>query len=245
MLKTMGLNENDIKIYQYLLERGEDNPSQISEKMGVGRTNVYSILGKLVKLGMVEEVSRSKTAKYRLRSPEVIDELVKQQLSELEASSRALEALVPSLLSKYNLTYGKPGITYFEGLSGIKKIYEDRIKEKPKEVLVFRSILDKKKLGNFLVGVIKRTAIAGIKTRIISPSKITNERRKEDKLFLRERRRIKLDDFNLSTQIDIYNDRVAFIDLEKKPVGFIVTNKSIADTMRVIFELSWSAGEEG
>ena len=36
-----------------------------------------------------------------------------------------IDTALPALISDYNLVSGKPGIRFFEGVEGLKKIYED------------------------------------------------------------------------------------------------------------------------
>jgi sugar-specific transcriptional regulator TrmB len=236
-----GLNKNEAAVYELVLDKGEITPPEIAEKLNLGRTNVYAILNNLADLELIEEIGRKKKMTFRPLPPSNLLALAEKNKIAAEESEKMIRSIVPQLMSTYNLSSGKPGIVFYEGLEGVKKLYEERLKEKPEEVLVLRSIYDNEKLGTYLQGYVKRTALAGIKTRIISPREITKEVEENDKTYLRERKYIPEKIFCSDTQIDIYNDRVVFINLHNKLMGFIVNSKDVANSMKTIFELLWRA----
>ena len=239
VFKEIGLNENEVIVYNLLLDYGEIAPPKISELTSINRQNAYAVIKSLLGKGLVEEIDRRKKLTYRPLHPEKLVQYAENRRKEAEIAEEALKTALPELSSLYHLSTNKPGITFFEGLDGVKKIYEDILKEKPEELLVFRSPHDKEKLDQYLVGYMKRREKVGVKTRIISPTKITAKIIEEDKNFSRTRKYIPENIFHLNTQISIYNDQVAFIAFEKKLMGFVISSKDVAQTLRTIFELVW------
>ena len=57
LIKDLGLEENEAKVYQALLELGPSTVSQITKKAGITRTFGYQILQKLSIHGFVNRVS--------------------------------------------------------------------------------------------------------------------------------------------------------------------------------------------
>ena len=86
----------------------------------------------------------------------------------------------------------------------------------------------------------KRRTKIGIKTRIISPTKVSSDIKTEDLGLNRIRKYIPESIFHLNTQVSIYNDQVAFIAFEKKLMGFVISSKDVAQTLRTIFEIVWN-----
>jgi len=239
VFKEIGLNENEVIVYNLLLDYGEIAPPKISELTSINRQNAYAIINSLLRKGLVEEIDRRKKLTYRPLHPQKLVQYAENRRKEAEIAEEALKTALPELSSLYHLSTNKPGITFFEGLEGIKKIYEDILKEKPEELLVFRSPHDKERLGQYLVGYMKRREKIGIKTRIISPNKITDAIQKEDISLNRTRKYLPEGKFHLNTQISIYNDQVAFIAFEKKLMGFVISSKDVAQTLKTVFELVW------
>lgn len=239
IFEEVGLNEKEAIAYNLLLEHGQLTPPRLAEITDVTRQNAYAILKSLVSKELIEEITIRKKLTYRLLHPFALVRFTEDKKAEAETSEKIAKSALPELTSLFHLATNKPGVSFFEGVEGVKKIYEDVLKEKPEEVLVLRSILDERKLDKYLLGFTKRRSLYGINTRIISPKKVTKELEREDIVLKRQRKYIPEDLFKLSTEVSIYNDQVAFIAFEQKLMGFVVSSKDVAQTFRTIFELIW------
>lgn len=242
ILTRAGLSESETIVYDFLLKEGEVSAGQIAKKIpSLKRGNTYNILKSLISKGLVEQFEKNKTAHFRLEHPSKLKDYLNKQTIEIEHVEKTLGDLLPSLISEYNLTHNKPGVHYFEGVEGIKKIYEDTIADNPeKKVMFFRSHLDSQELGlDFFDTYSQKRARAEIKTQIISSKEITTELQDKDKRLLKERKFWK--DFNPPAEIDIYHDKVAIISFDGGLVGTIIENKAISLTLKKIFEQVWKS----
>ncbi|OGF52229.1 hypothetical protein A3I27_01070 [Candidatus Giovannonibacteria bacterium RIFCSPLOWO2_02_FULL_43_11b] len=239
-LKKLGLSEGEAVAYSYLLENGESSVGQMIKKLPIKRGNLYNVLRGLVFKGLAEEFKKNKVVEFRVTHPSQIKYFLAKSEDELEARKKLANDLMPEMTSKYTLNYSKPAVHYFEGKEGIKKIYENTIISNPsKEVLVFRSHLDDKTMGiKFFQNYGKIRAEHEIKTRIISPTSQTDEKKKEDMALKRERKQ--WENLQIPAEIDIYDNKVAIISFENHIVGTIIENKATADTLREIFEKIWN-----
>jgi HTH-type transcriptional regulator, sugar sensing transcriptional regulator len=243
LLLEIGLTENESNAYLALIEKGQQSPPSIADLLKIKRVTAYAVLKSLQKKGLAEEKDTKKKLLYKPLPPTALLDSVETRRKDIERAEKSLKTLIPELMKSYSLVSSKPGFVFFEGLSGIKNVYEEVLKERPEEVLIFRSVYDKEKLGKYFSGYKKRRAHYGIKTRIISPSKPTTEKVEKDKAYLRERRYVSPEKLTLGTQIDVFNDKVTFMTLDRNPMGFIIINKSAADSMRKIFNLIWELGD--
>ena len=75
-LKQLGLNGSQAKAYIALVKQGSLTPPELAELTGETRTNAYSILDKLVSLGLAKKVESSKKATYRAEHPANLEKLV-------------------------------------------------------------------------------------------------------------------------------------------------------------------------
>lgn len=146
-------------------------------------------------------------------------------------------------MNQYALVSGQPGISHYEGIEGIKKVYEDTLRPPyPEEVLVLRSIYDSKELEDFIQKYIERRARIGIKSRTISPPGIGHPLLGEEEL-LRSLRFLPREIFSTPAEISIYGDKVALISLRKDLIATVIQGKDIADTLRILFELIWQTAQ--
>lgn len=241
LLEQSGLNKSEVKIYKRLLEYGESTPPKLSELSGIARQNTYAALKTLTSKDLIEISNRRKKLTYRAQHPNKLVELIDKKVNETKIVQKSIKANIPELINIFGLTNNRPGIVYFDGLEGIKNIYLDGLRTKPKEVLVFRSSHDDEKLGQFLNSFKKRRALNGTKTRMISQTKVTKEIINTDKQLFIQRKYIPDEIFHLDTEVAIADNQVSFITFDKKILGFVITSREVAQTLKIIFESLWQA----
>lgn len=155
-----------------------------------------------------------------------------------------VDGVLSSIVSDYNNVFGRPGVAFYEGAEGVKSIYEDTIETNKSGVVhVLRSHLDDVTLGHeFYMKYAKLRARNNIRTEIITPKPVDHPSAWNDAELLRERRYMK--ELEIPTEIDIYDDKVAFIAFEEPIIGTIIEKKAVADTMRTIFKYMWDRLED-
>jgi HTH-type transcriptional regulator, sugar sensing transcriptional regulator len=240
-LTRFNLSEAETKTYATLIEVGPSTASDLSLKSGITRVNTYAVLSSLGAKGLIKTLGNQKVARYEAESPLELERVLNQGLSEMQESVGAFEAILPALLSDYNLSHNKPGVIYYEGIKGIKKIYENILRDKPSEVLVFRSSKDKAILGDYQARHAERRAELGIKIKVISSKSVTPELKAKDKRLLKERKYVPVSMFNPNTEIDIYGNQVIFIAFGNQPLGFVINSANVAKSLAEIFNLVWAS----
>lgn len=129
-LQESGLNEKEAKVYVAVLELGEATIAKITKKSGIKRSTVYDTLENLKKSGLISQTNKGKRPIFLAENPEKL-------VSSLEEKKRNLEKTLPELLSIMNLLDKKPRIRYFEGLAGVKKVFEDTLRFPDQEILTW------------------------------------------------------------------------------------------------------------
>lgn len=85
-LVKFGLSENEVRVYLYLLERGEAvGGTKIAQGTSIHRQYVYFILPKLIEIGLVEEILVGKWAKYIALSPSHLEKIARKRVYETES----------------------------------------------------------------------------------------------------------------------------------------------------------------
>jgi len=244
ILEKIGLNKGEAKIYETLLREGSLPVISISKKTGLTRTNTYNHLYSLAKKGLVESRTRKKKNYFYPNSPENLRILFEQKKKTEEIAERELNNILPSLVSTFLASSNRPSISYWEGKIGLEKIYDDILKEK-KELLIFASIIDRvmPEFNELIDKQIKRQARAGIKVRALVREEIINQEyiKKLRPLGIKIRG---LKNYRLTSQIIVYNNKVAITSFKKDLMSTLIENESIAGSLKNIFEIIWEKAKE-
>jgi hypothetical protein len=160
-------------------------------------------------------------------------------LGKVKRQVESAVQLLPQLLAIKNSTHDKPQTTYYEGVEGIKAIYEDTLLCKEK---VIYDILDPKKYLNLLGedfqgSYVKRRVRRNIRIMALGPDDPENEKyiNAEE---LREVRFFDRQAFNVPNEIMIYDNKVCLISFSSS-MGVIVENSDIAQSMKAIWQMVW------
>ena len=142
-----------------------------------------------------------------------------------------------------NPSFTRPEIALYEGKEGIIAAYEDTLSSKT-EILAMASIDDTESLfPNYVPKYYKRRKAANIIIRALFPdTKLSRARQKEDEAELRISRLLPKDMLDISIELNIYDDKVAYFSITEK-LAVIVKSRMIADSMREVFEISWRMAE--
>jgi len=234
LLQQIGFSKNEAKIYLASLELGLTSAQEIALKAGLPRTSGYSVLKSLNRKGYVaKSVIRGKL-KFLSLPPEKL----KNKINEL---NKNLEIAMPEFRAIFNEDKSKPKILFYEGRKAMQKVYDDTLEEKPEEILewntddyfdFFKFDVDSKYIEKRIALNIKARRIAG------KGSKWGYKHKKKDKEELSETLIVPKDKFWPHVEVNIYNDRVAFLDYEEQ-MSLIIESKPLAEAMKQAYELSW------
>lgn len=243
LFTSLGLSDNEAKIYQTLLKHEDLTATELSEKASETRTNTYSLLDKLIDMEVVETDESSPVRRYRAANPEKLRELLDDKKNFIAQTEAQLESVLPDLQSIYNLAQNKPGVFYYEGVEGFKKLLEDMALAKSDIWLLPSQMPPKNSQIDLILdrGVAKRRA-RGIKTKILLP-----EEAKEWKTLDRFRARnfeIRFIGEPVNAEIISYDDKIAFTSYEPKLINTIITDKALAISMQMMFYELWCRAEK-
>lgn len=243
-LFQFGLDKKRAAVYLSLLQLGKAPVQAVAKMARVKRTTVYSILKGLEEDGLVTRAIEGKKQIFVAENPS-------SMMAQLENKKVALELLLPELNLLYSALPAKPRVRFYEGVEGIKTIFEDTLISRPKEILDFTSLDDLVNVfGDYMKSYTKRRAALGIPLRGIAID--TPLARKfntryytgANPIAIPNCRFVPADQFVFKTEINIYSNKVAIMSLkEEELVGVIVESAVIADTHRSIFELAWHAAD--
>lgn len=236
LLNKLGFSENEAVIYLSSLELGLSSAQEIAKKAEIKRTTTYSVLGYLVDKGFMSKTKIKGKTRFLVEPPEKLLELVNDIQSELSNQ-------LPELKAIYNANPIKPKITFYEGKQAIINVYDDTLNEKPDEILEWntnRFFQDIPKEYNYINKRVK----LGIKARRMagSGSKWHKKNKHKDSEELAKTIIVPKEDLDPEIEVNIYNNKVAFMNYEDK-MSIIIESKAIANAMKDIYELSWKGAK--
>lgn len=242
-IKQLGLSDKEAKVYLTALELGGESVQNIAKKSGVHRATTYQCLEKLEEIGLIVTEIRGKKKKYAGEYPEKLLTNIIDKQNEFKKREVEIVNLLPELKAIFNFSKDKPRIKFFEGLDGLKELYQDTLYNN-QEVLAFISVSSPdKNLRNWLEKeYVKNRIRKNIFAKVVAPAdrEVLNYKNK-DSQELRETKLVDVNKYHFSIEIDIYGgNKVAFISYSKEEMfGVIIESREVYNTMKFIFQLVW------
>lgn len=237
VVKHIGLTDKEARVYIALLELGSTGVSEIARRARVNRVTAYDVLEKLMKKGMANTFLKSGIRFYDATDPQMVSAELKRRQHDFTKTLPDLRRLRGDAIH--------PRIRYFEGLDGIKAIYEDTLSSKTEILNYSNSREIREHWQNYDEEYVTKRVKHKIYLRGISPADEHGEWVHEhDKEYFREIRLVPANQFTFTNEINIYDDKVAIISYKDKPlIGMIIESVEIANTQRDIFKMAWEFAE--
>lgn len=247
LLKSLHLTNREVQVFLKTVELGAQPASQIARTCGLPRNTVRSILDVLVEKGLMIRTRRANTQYY---SPEQKENLIRQlkykklhQNDEIDQQIALLETYGDELSAK-QWAKSRPKITFYEGVKGLEKVYEDTLTSK--EGLKSWASTDEmlETMPEYFKTYFKRRAGKRIHMKSIHPdTPSARDITSRDTAELRTSRLVPADRYNWTPEIQVYDNKVNIASWKEK-LGIIIESEEIADALKVIFDLSYEAAEK-
>lgn len=238
-LTSIGLNETQAKVYLLLIKNGSLTPPLTATSLNIKRTNAYAVLDQLEALGLATKKEHKKKIAYWAENPIALERLAKNKRTEALEHEKLVQSSMPTLLNYFYTFTDQPGVRFFQGLEGIKEIYNDMLRT-GKDIYLIRSPYDQDLMSNeFFVKFKDKKSKLNINTYMLNPQEnreIFNE--KTDELYKTTRTQVKPDQYNANVEICTYGDKVSIISFGEEAIGMIIDSPQIANANRQIFELT-------
>ena len=131
-LIRLGLSDNESNIYLELLKTpGVQPASIIASRVNMNRTTTYKILINLSKIGLISKTQKHGIIRFFADDPEnKLKKLIEKEERVIsEVNSTILDSLPLLTSQKDNYNSNIPKIRFYEGVDGVKQIYEEVLKD--------------------------------------------------------------------------------------------------------------------
>lgn len=243
-LSNIGLNDKEVKIYLFLLDQKPMTAVDIAKGIKESRTNTYMILESLEKRGLVITNDSLAVRHFGAAPPQKLRDIVLRQQQLVKEADAGLRSIMPELSSKFRLSQHKPGVIYREGLAGLRDVLEDMVRSEQEILLIPSDVADEHKEAFEMLfkATVKRKA-SDIPTRAILHKRGRNwpvlklwPKQGVNTRFIGE------DPYN--GEVIIYGDNCIFITYVPELITTVITNRTIAKTMKQLFEQLWEVAED-
>ncbi|MFN7902659.1 MAG: TrmB family transcriptional regulator [Holosporales bacterium] len=242
--KTLGLQEEDARLYRSLLEEGAATAGELAKRTGLVRTTLYNTLQRLTAAGVIKRSLRHGVRTFTAAPPRQIGELLARRQQEFAQQHQRFEEFLPTLESMAaDHRASLPKFELFEGRDGVRNVFQ--------EILNYRNIT------TYTIWPV-RSMIA-----ILSPEYLTwhNKERINNNVWLKSiwppSQAINLKDspfmgvgeaFKRHTYMGppsldatmgfwIYGDNVAFLSSLKESYGFVVRSSELVKTLHSLWKI--------
>ena len=238
ILQELGLSPNEAKIYEGLLEIGKASVPQISLQIGVHKRNVYDIIPKLLKKGLIYQIIDSKENRFAPVEPNKLADLIWEKESKLNG-------ILPSLNKEFKKISANEAVYIYKGVEGFKNYLRDILKAGEDVYFIgakggwFDKDLQtyiKKFLKQAKARKIKYYHIFDSQVKVLAPELLP---------ILGKPFRFLPPQYATTGAIDIFGDHiVTFSGLTVKHIDenvtlFVIVNSELADCYRTWFKFMW------
>ncbi|MBI4022614.1 hypothetical protein HY375_00375 [Candidatus Berkelbacteria bacterium] len=235
-LAQLGLNAKETATYLAALELGETLLRPLAQHAHVKRPTLYEVLPRLHELGLVSYGRKGKRRTIIAQEPAKLLYLQEERLENLRT-------VLPELISRYNVIGATPRVLTYEGVKGIKQVYEDTLTEE----LPIRSFLQVAEIEPEIETYLLKSYVPRrVKRRIhvknlVSGSEGEATRILPDAGTYRENRFVDQKLFPANIEVLIYSNKVAFVTYktDSPAMGIIIESGQIAETMRSFHSMAW------
>jgi sugar-specific transcriptional regulator TrmB len=238
VLEELGLSPNEAKIYEGLLEIGHASVPEIALRIGVHKRNIYDLIPKLLRKGLIYQLADSKENRYAPIEPNKLSDFIWEKEAKLNS-------ILPALNQQFKKISTGEAVYIYKGVEGFKNYLRD-ILDVGEDVYFIGA-----KCGWFdanLQTFIKKFLVQAKERNIEYHHIFDAEVKKLAPELLKtlgKPYRFLPPKYSTTSAIDIFGDRiVTFSGLTLKNITedvtlVVIVNKELADCYRTWFQFVW------
>lgn len=242
-LEAVGFTPLEAKIYLFILKKGKVSAATIHESLHLDKSSTYRILENFVNRGFISAFGTDYGKEYAVSDTNRIIEKIHEEGIKLRSAESSLSTFFSQLETSLLKDYKRHNIQLYEGIDGVKIIWEKRLEAKNK---LIREIANSKTLQPhfpdfipYMSDYVERRVGKGIFLRGLVPEESINELDKSSEEYLKEIRILpKSKDF-IAT-VTTFDNITAFHNLKgKRLIGVVIVDEFITNLVNYMFDQLW------
>lgn len=231
-LVKIGLSEREAAVYIAALELGPTGALQLSRRTGINRPMVYATLEQLKQRGLMEVQLKGLKQKFAAASPDQFDAIISDH-------KKTFADALPELLALYKLKGERSNIKYYEGIEGLKSVFETILRE-VRSGEPYYVIDDQSNWGEhlpWLESFIERRARKQLDFRIIFPD--SERGRYNLRMAAALNQKVKLAPHAIVTDMVVTPQRYVTHDFAPPITTVVIENQNIVQNQLQLFRYIW------
>ncbi len=233
-LEQFGLDGKKAEVYLASLQLGSASAQEIAKRAGLKRPTVVEILEGLVRRGLVSFVTEKRTRLFTAEPP-------RKLLATMEEQARQARAILPDLEAIYGTSRTRPSVKLYEGVEGIKTVFEDTLSNRDRCLKAILSIQDIDEFvgSEWFSDYTNKRIASGSELRVIrSEEKEVGDKYPSSK---HDKRTVHLapKEMVFTLSVYLYDNKVSLIGTKKEHFGVIIESEEFHQTMSHLFDVLW------
>lgn len=227
LLEDLGMSENEIKIYLFLLRTGTSTAPQISKSTRIDKATVYRDLSSLMAKGFASEIIIKNVKSYSAAHPNKL--LEKSEMLHLQ-----IEKMIPDLIKLTSMQITNAQVELYQGREGIKFIFQDILNDGLPYLHIGPGEIFIEEISEIYTKIwIAQAEKKGISGRLLIP--------RHDRVPLTKYEEVRNLPNELASLIAtvVYGEKTVLFVMTNPAYVVLVRNKEVADSYRKIFEYIW------
>lgn len=246
-LKTLGLDDEEAKVFLYLNSKGEQTALELSRALELPRTRVYRIMERLIEKEVVLTLEGELGSVFQAVTPSMLNKLYAEKELELAKMSSQLAILVPELEELRGTAEAASKVVHYRGTSGMRQMVWNTLSTEDELLIIEIDSLTKLLGYRFAEKVRAEYGLRKIQTR-----QLTNLEGFDgwsDQLeYVKNYWHIKHlppEMLKIRFEVTIYNDVYAMLTYDAGELfGVEIHNPLLAQMQRQQFEFMWRQSKE-
>lgn len=250
-LKKLGLTQNEIDIYLFLLKNEGIAAPQIYKSLGLDKSSAYRALSLLQEKELILVSGETRNQEYEAKPADELERFYKQKRQEIKTIGNTINDFVADIESYAKSNYKSQSIKIFEGEKSYFAFNEARLADGVKLIreIGVKEFLDKVVVGvdyeNYMNEYISRRVKKGIKIRCLYddredylPFDYTNPK------ILKQARKY-TGELDLNSFMSTYGNKVGFFTIKVNTfMGVVIEDVFITKLINSMYDAIWKVSEE-
>lgn len=241
------ITDKEKKVFGVLSKLGSQSIQSVAKETLINRTALYHTMDLLMKKGLVHKIEKESGSFFQAVSIEDFEQWSKRQVAHIEDETSKMSDWLRTQ-KEHPITL-QSEVKFFEGVDGVKNLYDDSWRNNKEKVIYAITDYDKayETLGQFMEKeyfpqrIKNRISVKSLLSKKAKTAKTDVTRSKE---LLREMRFA--DVFKeLGIELNIYEDKISIVAFDtEKPSAVLIKNKIISNAFKAIFNSLWSSASK-
>jgi sugar-specific transcriptional regulator TrmB len=242
ILLKIGLTQSEIKVYNLLCTIDSTTVSNLTSQTNLYRTNIYDILKKLTKKGLVKSIKKNNVQHFSITEPKNLLRLLEEKEKEIKSSKTDLLDFISNIKLKSQKSL-ENNISIFQGRDGLEFFYDQLIdiaKSKDEILLIASSITVLNVFNYYFLNLSKRIKHINVKGRMIANKKIIHSTiLKKVMSHVNLKLRFLPKGYVSPVAVFIFKNNIGFCNFMENPFVIIIDDQSLSKSYKKHFEELW------